>query len=391
MFYTMSKEVRVSRNLANEFAARRLRESGAQLLSCAANMHDLRPAVDGIMARIEQAGACLQAEQKLVVLVGETHSVASHRLLQMQLIARLHERMAAQGKEIAAGFELPHNFATQKMAGMKIPPLSPLMQDCLKRHMGSSGLIRAFLDDNPLTEAPRSKSFLLHNIGARDISTRFHDVAVSYQAEGMDGCAGIPCFDQSDTATRNLTATLSPPEDVICESALGMKLRNDFMVCNVSAHIQAVKPDIYMHIAGSAHILGDHGEELAYEDSLHKQLLDRGYAVLSVVLLEGGVMGMDHWQTSVLSRRAQEEGLPDTVLVTDMARQRFYSHEPDKECQFIKSVMLQSAAHDVARPMHQKSWKRQVLAFKNEVPRWIAGARESCRNEILARNMAVPF
>lgn len=387
----MSTEIRVLRSLDNEFAARSLRESGAQLLSCAANERDLRPAVDGIMARIAQVSAHLRTGQKLVVLVGETHSVASHRLLQMQLVARLDEQMKAQGKRIAAGFELPHNFAALKIADMNIAPLPPLMQNCFERRMGSSGLIRAFLDDNPLNEAPRSKSFLLHNIGARGISTRFNDVAISY--ETIESSAGVPCLDPGDRATRDLmaAAVVSPHEAVTCESALGVKLRNDFMVANINVHMQDVNPDIYIHLAGSAHLLGDHDEGFAYEDSLHKELRDHGYGVLSVLPLEGGVVGMHYWQTSMLSRRAQEDGLPDTVIVTDMARSRFYSHEPDKEDRFIKSVMLESAAHDMARPMHQKNWKRQISAFKNEVPRWIVDARKLCRDEILARNKALHF
>lgn|GEM_PF-6901709 len=385
----MATEAKVLRSLDEEFAARNLREAGAMHISCAANMQDLRPAVDGILARVDQVSAHLREGQKLVVLVGETHAIASHRVLQAQLIARIHDQVTDDGMTMAAGFELPHDFAALKMRHMKISPLSPLVQDHFERQMGSAGLISAFLDDNPLMDAPQSKSFLLHNIGARGISMRFHDVAVSYKSVGSQ--SNVPCLDENDTATRTLIDTVSSEEVITCESPLGMKLRNDFMVQNIQAHIREANPDIYVHMAGSAHVLGDHAEGYAYEDSLHKQLQDQGYAVLSVLPIEGGGAGMHYWWNSMLSNAAQDDGLPDIVIVTDMVRQRLYYKDADKERQLIKTITSQSCAQDIMRPVHQKDWKRQVGAFKNEVPRWIEDAKKSCRDEILARNAITRF
>lgn len=383
----MATEVKILRNLDDEFAARSLRDAGATLISCAANPLDLRPAVDGIMARIETVSAGLRAGQKLVVLVGETHFLASHRMMQAQLIARLHEKeMAGKGASFVAGIELPHNFMALKLADMKQPPLPPILQKHFDRHVGSAGLIRAFLDDNPLIEAPQSKSFLFNTMGARGISLRFNDVAIRYSMGGK------PCLDDHDAATRALIAAETVPDmpgaDVFCEDPLGMKLRNKFMTENITAHLNETNSGAYIHMAGSAHLLGDHSAGYVFEDGLHNLLTAAGHAVLTVLPIEGGSFGMHHWRNSMLSSNACDIGLRDTIIITDMARKRFIDRDADEERRLIKQILAQSNAHDIARPAQQKDWKRQIFDVQKDLPRWIAEAKKSCRQELLSRSDA---
>ncbi len=386
----MATEVKILRSLDDEFAARSLRDAGAALISCAANPLDLRPAVDGIMARIEAVSAGLRAGQKLVVLVGETHFLASHRMLQAQLIARLHEKeLSGKGNSFAVGVELPHNFMALKLSDMKLSSLSPAVQRHFDRHMGSAGLISAFLDDNPLIAAPQSKSFLLNTIGARGISLRFHDVAVRYETQ--DSIGGVPCLDDRDDATRALIETSDtsdmPEGHIFCGDFPGMNLRNKFMAENVAAHMKAIDADVYIHMAGSAHLLGDCSEGVSYEKSLHNLLTAEGHAVLSVLPIEGGPFGMNHWWSSMLSDTARDSGLPDTIVVTDMARKRLISGDADEERQMIKNILTQSNAHDIARPAQQKDWKRQLTRFKTDLPHWIDEAKKSYRRELLTHSV----
>lgn len=378
----MATDVIMIRNLDDELAARNLRVAGATLISCAANPCDLRPAVAGIMARIESVRASLRTGQKLVVVLGETHAVASHRMLQALLLARLHEKgVSGNGTRLAAGVELPHNFMVTKLADLKQPSLPPVLQKHFDRHIGNAGLIRAFLDDNPLIEAPQSKAFLFNVIGARGISLRFNDVAVRYGNRGSQ--MGVPYLDERDGATRALLNGESLP--VYCEDSLGVNLRNKFMAKNVTAHLQAINSDVYIHMAGSAHILGDHSEGASYGESLHNLLSAEGHAVLSVLPIEGGVFGMHHWWDSMFSDQARQAGLPDTIVVTDMMRKRFHASEAEAEGLLIKKILTQSNAHDITRPAQQKDWRRQLARFKTDLPHWVDEAKKSYRKEVLSQ------
>lgn len=377
IFQAMGKNVNLVRSLQDDEAARNFEKSAAAFLSCINNPYDLRPAVSGIMDRIEVASRNLRDGQKLIILMGETHQVSSHRMLQAQLIARLFEKQE-HAQSMAVGVELPHNFMNMKMRDMGIKSLPAAIQPYFDRRMEAVRLVSAYVDDNPLIDAPLTKEFLLSMIGVRGLSMRFHDMACDYKSKNK---TWTPSFSAGDTATAGFVMDELgidlKQQDIVFEGPLGMKLRNQFMVKNINRHMSDTDADIYIHLAGSSHLMGDNGEEILYEDSLHKLLKEQGHVVMNVLPIEGGWLGLDCWWNNMLAGNARTQGLPDTIIVTDMLRTRFNNYQAEGERQAIRYILRHSEAHDIALPIHDKKWKRQLAAFRTALPQWVAEAQKA--------------
>ncbi|MFN3827935.1 MAG: hypothetical protein ACK4NR_09975 [Micavibrio sp.] len=373
----MEKSVNFIRSLQDEEAARYFDREAAGFIACYQNPCDLCPAVQGIMARIEAVSQNLREGQKLIVLMGETHTISSHRMLQAQLIAQLHDRQLAEGG-LAVGVELPHDFMAIKMREMGVKALPAAVQPYFDRRLESLRLVSAYVDDNPLVEAPLTKEFLLNMIGVRDVSLRFNDVAITYKSQ--DNMLS-PCLNTDDAITAAFAMDEAGvdlrQENIFCADALGMKLRNRFMAGNINRHLSDMNADIYIQLAGSAHVMGDHEEGLYYKDSLHKLLKDQGHEVINVLPVEGGWLGLHYWQHEMLGPQAHEQGLPDTLVIADMLRTRFNDCQAEAERKAIRDILRHSEAHDLALPIHDKKWKRQLASFRTALPQWLAEAQKA--------------
>ena len=82
---------------------------GVRVISCADNPYDLRPVTDSILALIEEK----RKFGSVIILLGETHDIASHKALRQMLMARLLSPKTTQESPInfAYGTEIPTDYA----------------------------------------------------------------------------------------------------------------------------------------------------------------------------------------------------------------------------------------------------------------------------------------
>lgn len=338
--------------------------SGASIISCEKNPRDLRPAVDGIMERIDRTRASLKPGQPLVIIIGQKHGVSIDKMLPVMILDRLiAERKSGKIGPVACGIEYDHNLLGQIMTDYLGHALTPAQQTTISKtdHDGQR-VLEAFTTFCSSRTAPMAGRALLNFCRLQGISTRFNDTAKK---------RGI--LDRSDPATQELIARQAPhlPEQDISDiEAEGMRLRNIKMVENSMAHIKETKAETYVLIAGKHHLFGLYSQD----DSLHARFAETGAVVSSVFITNdsarGGGVGTIPLSTGFT--------LKDCTFVTGTDDQHFLIKNSDQEVAFIRDTARQSGSThlftttDLPETPDQENATR--IRIKQESICWLAEA-----------------
>lgn len=349
---------------SQEDALRKARADGAQTVSCAADPCDLRPAVTAIMDRIDQAARSLRGKQPIVVIIGETHSMPAHRMLQAQLL----ERLAKGPHKIAAGFELPHNtlgaVANERFHGY----LTGAEKAALGRKDadGQRALMSYLAFGGQKSLAPASFLTLLHFCYQNSIKTRFTDAA---RAGGV--------LDSDDPVTGRIIAyntpeilQLVPWYKIRTISQKGIDLRNQTMAHLAMTYAQRQGADVFIQHAGVEHLFGHSILGGKYENSLTAQFNKAGAHVISVLFAGAG------YRIDQIPYEAQINAMKRTLIITDVNNQVFTEETPGENA-FLEKISRHSGSQIKIFDPKLCLAERQVLQIqlRRDMPHWIREAK----------------
>ena len=218
------------------------------------NRLDLRPIVRAIMTAENWILDRIPEDQKLVVILGENHSLMWHTALQQAVIsAHLAAAERREGRNFAFGYELPHN-----------------------------GVVIATSDDN-LKWTDEGNKNLFRFCVEQGVNLQFND-ASHYQDE-YD-----LVFDQQDAFTRDIIAKHAPKsldkkfyrQAENHSFSAGLRLSNMVIAAKASEHMERTGARVYLQDCGLSHALGNRDIKHPYDDSLAAFFKRAGFAVLTV-------------------------------------------------------------------------------------------------------------
>lgn len=236
----------------------------------------------------------------LFVLIGETHNLLPHQLVQILVLNKLNKT----GLRVGFGYEAPHNAVVELY--------SALNQNFLKSHPGQGGAkitLPSFMEDlhhpatrvifYPLSFNPSAR-ILMNFLLNESIDTLFNDVArkkisipLFSRIRRLDRFLSIfPYFDLREPATKKAAedkfGALNSFSLVSTISQGGIEIRNSFMAERAQMHASAMQADIYVQHCGSAHVFGHLDSfpwpKSPYNQSLTAKFEKKSYEVLSMCL-----------------------------------------------------------------------------------------------------------
>lgn len=334
-------------------------KAGATVISCAENPYDLRPALKGITARIEQIRASLDEDQPLFILIGEDHGMDAHRILSVMLMETMISSKGMNPQSLALGMEFPHSMLGSILDKCFKQPLSPLDRAKVSaKDPRGEHLLSAFL---AACDAPVAHHTLFNFCREKNISVRAVDIPVVYGSSPKT-------LDPDDPMARDLIGRHAPQwvgRPVAAEEQTGIDLRNRAMAEHARIHARDAGAKIYVLQCGKGHLFGN--------PSCSKTLTDRfsetGAAVLSVFMSDS-LYGVDK-----ISPRALDT-LAGHVIVAGMAQNKFSG-----QVSFIRKLSTQSGidvpVFETASfgGMGDSSTRRPLRKMVQEqAPRWISEA-----------------
>lgn len=304
-------------------------QSGAEVVSCAANSMDLQPALSAIMQRIENVSASLNG-RPLVVLIGENHELPAHKILQTLLLTKLHGQ---RPDKIACGMEISGNKLGQIVSCIENKNLTSAEKREISTQdpSGQMALSAYLAYINPLS-APVARHTQLAFCRSSKIPTRFTDAADN-SAEDLD----------SEDPVTGAIMKAHPPgwrdNDKGTEGtgAYDLKIRNLVMTAEAQKHIQETGAQLYIQQAGVAHILGSKIHKAAYKDSLQARFKQAGFDTLSVI-----VTSKDFDLKDIPAFELPTD-LSDCLFIGNIDEKRVRGYDGD-EGEYIKALLKRSQA-----------------------------------------------
>ncbi len=334
-------------------------KAGATVISCADNPYDLRPALEGIITRVEQVRASLRKDQPLFILIGEDHGMDAHRTLPAMLMETLISSKGMNSESLALGMEFPHSMLGSILDKCFKQPLSLLDRAKVSaKDPRGEHLLSAFL---AACDAPVAHHTLFNFCREKNISVRAIDIPIVHGSSPKT-------LDSDDPTARDLIERHAPQwigKSVAAEGQTGVDLRNLAMLEHAEIHARDAGAKIYMLQCGKGHLF----ENPSCSKTLTARFSEAGAAVLSVFMSDS-LYGVDK-----ISPRALDT-LAGHVIITGMAQNKFSG-----QVNFIRKLSTQSG---IAVPVFETtsfggmsdSPARRPLRkmVEEQAPRWIAEA-----------------
>jgi|GEM_PF-2440797 len=269
--------------------------AGATTIDLSADPHDFSAAINHIITSVQEARA---ANQKVILMLGESHPIIAHKRMAELVRRGLHD---AHIKNPVIAIEQAHNFlekhlpdyfpgqdkesfrarATQALATLKTD--DPVRYRHLQRLVHASSIHHSA----PITSLANTSAWIDH-----EVDTRFVDLARTKDYH----------LDITDPPTRAfIEAHPSPHPDTPDTSRIhtvdrdGIRLRNLWMAAQTNDILAEDKNDVVILKTGRGHLGGGElggGElgggkehEAPYDDSLHNifaQAQDDGIKIITV-------------------------------------------------------------------------------------------------------------
>jgi hypothetical protein len=277
---------------------------------CCTNPFDLRPAVDGILKRIDQVCATLQESQPLVVLIGEHHGIPAHILIQAMFLDRL---AADQNRKIAYGYESPHNLLGRTISRqlpyrLTAEDEAAISASDLDGRMALAACL-GYIDHN---DAPVSRHAFFKFCMSAGVSMRFNDAALNFSQQLT--------LNKADPLTADTIRRHAPGHDgsaITGYSPLGVALRNRVIIENAKNHMHQTNAKIYIQNCGRNHIFGNVHDGYTAQDSLTALINKHAVPVLSIF--------MQARADDMMKSIPQDANLffDQTLFIKNMARDEF--------------------------------------------------------------------
>lgn len=341
-----------------------LHPSCPAIVDCSANPYDLRPAVEGIVARVEQVSHHLRtigSDQKIVLIMGEDHERASNVLLQAGVLKSLYEK-----HRLVFGYEAEHSFLgtflTDYLEGdeydlntqeiLMLSKLDGTGSQAIKTHL-------ALCEDKYSHQTIKS---LFSSVLQMKIPFIFSDAAT---------CGDH--LDKKDPITRAFMGGIAGhmnrmTSNIPTISPKGVDIRNRVMAHLTSKFIEQHDVNLAVQQCGVAHLLGfnpDHG----FRGSLTHHFIKAGHFAIPVFLQQNDVTLDDIPEESF-------EALSQGVFIEGLADDTFRDEpSPQKEIAFIRKIGAES---ETDFPILTKNQKIDIcLEIEKSALDWITKARRA--------------
>jgi hypothetical protein len=298
-------------------------------IDCSANPLDLRPAVKGIVARVDQVSRYLRtsgSNQKIVLVMGESHFSAAHKLLQIGVIRALKDQqdLEALADRMVIAHEIDHtdgvksikeSLAAYASGEFQIDPQG-LFERLSPQEQWAFIIAHIHYIDTPLSS--KALQIISHDLRIPTINNDMSHTGdlLNFQSEKMqpygDGTTPIH--------------TTSPE---------GMAARNRFMADELIKFMQDQNAGLSIQTTGLHHVFGCLAAGHDYQSSLAAILKDKAAVVIPVI--DDGPY-LDDYE----ARRDH----PNTICITGLSRMQFRRNAEglcdNNEAEFMRLVSTYS-------------------------------------------------
>ncbi len=318
-------------------------EDAAERIDLSQNPMDLRPAVEGLLRRVERVSQSLKPGQPLVILLGEVHNKPIDIAYQLMVLDALRKKyphgipstaeVGNKGKpgSLVFNVELPHNSLEQMLeSGFCRPVPTSLRGRIAAADQDAQVLLPAVLSARNFYFAPVSHHTLFANCTKHGISTRFTDAAAIYAGR-------FSLLDESDPWTASLIqhhATDLSGSNINITAQKGMHIRNIAMV----EHALDSTPLLLIQQCGTVHMFGDKWSNFSYAESLSATFARAGAAVVPAL-----ITSMDFGIQNLPSDMPREM-FENTLLIESTAEDRYCSGKRG-EADYLRSI-FQASGYD---------------------------------------------
>jgi hypothetical protein len=336
---------------------------------CVPDRADLRPAIDALekAIRAEQP----TPEKPLFVVMGESHVVPAHKMLQQGLIKRLLSGTSPLA--LAYGMETDHNLLARYISRVSGRP----MQQCLDvKDPDGQKLLRSLLADQSfyyyscVSNAPVSERNLLRFLVEQNVSVRANDTATKLISEKR-------VLDRDDPVTAALIERYAPliAGEIPVKDIEGVSKRNYKLEQGAQDHAHETGAAVYLQHCGRDHVLGCSNSKYPYAGSLTARFVEAGQNVLPVFIRyrsedKDGMKMLPPGAEAVLRERGLEiSGLDDL--------KEFHLGTPG-EMREVQHIAARSG--DAIDIYPEQSWLerwRERRALKREMETWVAQAQKA--------------
>lgn len=337
---------------------------GYRTVSLAADPYDLRPAWDALTGDIEDK---IRKHGRVVMLIGEYHTVPTFKSLLQGLITRLHNGAS----RVAFGAEWSHNhleWLIENRLGRPLP--GNLHGRVAAADRDGSHLYRAFRALSLPFYAPVSTQNLLDFCHSLSLPCHFYDSAkIHGKAQTLD---------QRDPATRALVEVHAPhlcDKEIGLESPDGIRLRNIMAVASLARHMDETDAQICLVKAGVRHLLGCQQRDDRYADSLTAVFTRAGFHVIPVFSeLSTHDVSADRYLTVDGRAALHQQGW----RLTHMAGREYDNESPSgTEYAFLEQIRHHSGSEIGIFPgMSRADGIREATPLTRVLPQWFEEARD---------------
>ncbi len=333
-------------------------------VDCSANPYDLRPAVAGIVARVEQVSNHLSnigSHQKIVVIMGEDHERPSNILLQASLLKSLQEK-----HQLVFGYEAEHSFLgtflTDYLEGDEYDLNTQEILMLSKLDVTGAQAIKTHLALSEDEYSQHTIKSLFYSVLQMQIPCVFSDAAT---------CSFH--LDKKDPITRAFMGGITGHTHRIAStihttSPKGVDIRNRVMTHLTSQFMEQHDVSLAVQQCGVAHLLG-WSPDYKFNNSLTHHFTKAGHFVIPVFLQQNDVTLDDIPEESfeALSQGVFIEGLADDIFNDESSSK--------KEKAFIRKMGAQSETKFHVLTENEKT--DICLEIESSALNWITMARRS--------------
>lgn len=242
---------------------------------------DLAPAYHLVRDAVQREIDAMAADETLVVLMGETHTMPAHRMIHAALLSYLADRRdrapAGPARRFVVCHEMPYNFLDEAVRRIYRIDTPAAFHDRLHEDDGEGrGGLRAAL---PLVS--RSQALLFRLCLKRRILSCFNDVAYRSNVwiHFSDPVASRLAQEKYGVYLALEGLSLTPEID---GDSRGFAVRNAAMAERALACARRHRARIIVQRCGANHIYGNEMKAMAYRDSLCAHFNRAGCRVIGV-------------------------------------------------------------------------------------------------------------
>lgn len=316
-------------------------------VSCADAPSDIRPALDALTAEIARRSA----QGRLVVLMGEDHTVPTHKILRQGLMARLLKAATP----FAYGMERAHDmlaYLVEKKFSQSVP--NDLREQFTAADHNGHRLARTFRAALTPEHTPLTGKNLLAFCLESGISIRANDAA-------------------KINIDHKWYLDLPPGQNIPVESREGVALRNRMIVERALMHMKESAAQAYVQDCGMGHLLGHQSDKgiWPYAESLSAMFAQAGVDVLPVYTADFCYMP-DKLPAEGAAMLASKG-----LVIDELNTRRFLTgmSAPYMEMQLMAEISAHSGGEIKIFPeATREEIEQEKEQIKREIPHWLQQA-----------------